>query len=64
VPGRKITRNAARCTKCDSVIESTHRHDFVGCACGAIAVDGGKEYLRRVGDMSAFEERSEYKEIP
>lgn len=43
----KIVRNAARCRKCGDVIESKHRHDFVYCKCGAIAVDGGKDYLRR-----------------
>lgn len=44
-----ITVNKARCRKCGDVIESTHRHDFVSCKCGAIAVDGGRDYLRRVG---------------
>ena len=34
------------------MIVSKHRHNFVTCTCGAISVDGGQEYLRRVGDMS------------
>lgn len=42
----KITRNAARCKKCGDEIESKHRHDFRACKCGAIFVDGGKDYLR------------------
>jgi ribosomal protein S27AE len=44
----KIIRNAARCKKCGDVIESKHRHDFVSCKCGAIAVDGGTDYIRWV----------------
>lgn len=56
----KILTNKAKCLKCGDVIESTHRHDFVQCKCGAIAVDGGREYLRRVGfayeDMSVVVE--------
>lgn len=43
-----IIRNKAQCKACGDIIESVHRHDFKFCKCGAIAVDGGKEYLRRV----------------
>ena len=44
-----IKRNAAKCAKCGTVIESTHRHDFVTHACDGVYffVDGGKSYLRR-----------------
>lgn len=48
-------RNAARCRKCKTYIESTHRHDFVSCNCGAISVDGGNDYHRRVGNPEDFE---------
>ena len=44
-----IVQNAAVCNQCDDFIVSKHRHDFVTCKCGAISVDGGQEYLRRVG---------------
>ena len=47
-----ITRNSVRCRLCGDEIESKHRHDFVGCSCGAVAVDGGHDYLRRVFDSS------------
>ncbi len=47
----RIYKNQVHCLKCDTVIESTHRHDFKFCPCGNIAVDGGREYLRRVGDV-------------
>ena len=30
-----------------------HRHHFVTCTCGSISVDGGQEYLRRVGSLEA-----------
>ena len=45
----KIIRNAIRCKKCGEVIESKSVHDFKFCSCGACAVDGGHEYLRRCG---------------
>lgn len=45
-----IIRNSARCRGCGDEIESRHRHDFVSCTCGAIFVDGGKDYLR-AGDL-------------
>ena len=60
----KIKSNKAQCLKCMDIIESKHRHDFVGCKCGALAVDGGKDYLRRVGDLSinSYKDLSEYEE--
>lgn len=47
-----IIQNAVTCLGCGDFIVSKHRHDFVTCTCGAISVDGGQEYLRRVGDFS------------
>jgi DNA-directed RNA polymerase subunit RPC12/RpoP len=47
-----IIENAVTCMACGDRIFSKHRHDFVNCTCGAVAVDGGQEYLRRVGDFS------------
>jgi hypothetical protein len=54
----KILRNAARCKKCNTIIESKSVHDFVVCKCGAIFVDGGHEYLRRGGILEEIEELS------
>ena len=54
-----IVKNAIRCKKCGDIIESTHRHDFKFCKCGAVAVDGGHDYLRRCGDLNDFEDLSE-----
>lgn len=50
--------NKIRCNKCGDVIESVHRHDFKFCKCGAVAVDGGEGYLRRVGNREDYEELS------
>lgn len=55
----KIIINKIRCKKCGDVIESTYRHDFKFCKCGAVAVDGGKDYLRRCGNREDWEELSE-----
>lgn len=54
----KVIINKIRCKKCGDVIESTSVHDFKFCKCGAVAVDGGHEYLRRIGEPGAWEELS------
>ena len=51
-----ILSNQAECLKCGDAPYSTTRHDFQYCKCGAMAVDGGMEYLRRVGDPSEIDE--------
>lgn len=40
-----------KCGKCGTVIQSMYRHDYVGCACKAIAIDGGNSYTRLVFDI-------------
>lgn len=39
-------KNRAKCKKCESIIESFHRYDYVSCKCGEISVDGGTEYFK------------------
>ena len=56
----KILVNRIKCNKCGEIIESTHRQDFKFCKCGAVAVDGGNDYLRRSGNLENWEELSEY----
>lgn len=55
-----IIRNSIRCNLCGHEIQSRHRHDFRGCRCGNSMVDGGFDYLRRIGsswtDTSILEE--------
>lgn len=62
----RITKNAIRCKHCGDVIESIHVHDYKTCSCGACAVDGGHDYLRR-GFVNSpeedYEELSESEEI-
>lgn len=59
---QKILKNKIRCNKCGDKIESSHRHDFKFGKCGAVAVDGGVDYLRRCGDLKGVTELSEYEE--
>ena len=54
----RIILNRAKCNKCGDIITSYHRHDYVPCKCGAIAVDGGTEYLKRTGELSDATEMS------
>ena len=60
----KIIKNAIQCKQCGEVIESEHVHDFVQCKCGACAVDGGHDYLRRCfRDKDCYIDLSESIEI-
>ena len=43
----KIITNKIKCRKCGDVLESVFTHDLKRCKCGAVEIDGGKEYLRR-----------------
>lgn len=47
--GSKCLINKIQCKKCGDVIESKTVHDYRMCSCGAVAVDGGHDYLRRTG---------------
>lgn len=53
-------KNIAKCAKCDDIIESKFRHDFVRCKCGAIAVDGGNDYIKRSGNPEDFDREFDY----
>ena len=66
----KIVRNRAQCLRCGDIIESKHVHDFQTCKCWGkskgktgIAVDGGLDYLRRVGDPGNYKDLSVTQEI-
>lgn len=47
----KIIINKAQCKKCKDIIESKNINDFKRCSCGSIAVDGGLEYIKRIGNL-------------
>lgn len=34
------------CPECGDRVWSRHRHDWRKCKCGAVFVDGGRDYLR------------------
>ena len=59
---QNILKNRIQCKICGDIIESHNAHDYVECSCGAVAVDGGHDYLRRCGDLEAFIELSEIEE--
>lgn len=61
---QRLTRNAIRCKKCDTVIESKSVHNWVSCPCGACFVDGGLAYSRIGGDPGDWENLSEYANSP
>lgn len=42
-----IILNAISCIKCGDLIVSRTIHDYKACSCGAVAVDGGLEYMKR-----------------
>ena len=46
----KIILNRIQCDYCNEIITSYNTHDFKYCKCNKTAVDGGLEYLKRVGD--------------
>ena len=53
---RTLIQNEVTCGLCGETIYSGHRHDFKYCKCGNVAVDGGLDYIRRVGGV--YSERS------
>lgn len=55
---KKIMSNKVKCKLCGKIIESKYTHDFVTCSCGKVSVDGGHDYLRRLGNLEDFEELS------
>lgn len=59
-----ILSNKARCKKCGEIVESKRRQNLVRCKCGSMAVDGGRDYLKRIGDQENIEELSVFKEEP
>jgi len=58
----KIYENKIQCKKCGNIIGSKTVHQMVWCKCDSVAVDGGKEYLKRTGDDKDIIELSKYEE--
>lgn len=54
----KIISNIIKCKKCGDIIESKSTNDYKRCSCGAVAIDGGKDYLKRIGNEEDYEKMS------
>lgn len=54
----KIISNIIKCKKCGDITESKSTNDYKRCSCGAVAIDGGKDYLKRIGNEEDYEEMS------
>lgn len=50
----RLVKNSAMCLKCKDIITSYTRYDFVTCRCHALSVDGGLDYVRRLGNQADF----------
>lgn len=57
-----IISNKIKCKKCEDIIESKNTNDYKRCSCGAVAIDGCKDYLKRIGNEKDYEELSEIKD--
>ena len=58
----EIISNKIKCKKYGDIIESKSTNDYKKCSCGAVTVDGGKDYLKRIGNEKDYEELSEIKD--
>ena len=54
----EIISNKIKCKKCGDIIESKSANEYKRCSCGAVAIDGGKDYLKRIGNEEDYEEMS------
>lgn len=54
----EIISNKIKCKKCGDIIESKSTNDLKRCSCGAVTVDGGTEYLKRIGNENDYIELS------
>lgn len=44
---KKIIKNAIKCKLCGDIIESTDRHNYVECKCGASSLFTATQLLKR-----------------
>ena len=58
----KIISNKIQCNNCKDIIESNSINDFKYCSCGLVGIDGGHEYLKRIGNEEDYIELSEIEE--
>ena len=60
---KKLIKNKWKCLKCNDIVESKHRHDYVTCKCGEMSIDGGTSYIRLIGDLDMMQDMSEYADV-
>ena len=58
----KIIINKVKCVNCGDILESKTVNDYKRCSCGKIAIDGGHDYLKRIGNEEDYIELSEINE--
>lgn len=46
--------NKIQCKYCKDIIESKECYDLKRCSCGKVAVDGGAEYMRIIGNKDDY----------
>lgn len=51
----RIIVPAVQCNICGDVVYSRTKHDYRSCSCGHVAVDGGFDYFKVVGNEDDFE---------
>lgn len=51
--------NKIQCKNCGDIIELKDRYGFKRCSCGKVAVDGGKEYFKIIGNKEDYIELQE-----
>ena len=56
--GKEIISNKIKCKKCGNIIESKSTNDYKRCLCGTVAIDEGKDYLKRIGNEEDYEDMS------
>lgn len=54
----EIISNKIKCKKCGDNIESKSTNDYKRCSCETVAIDEGKDYLKRIGNEEDYEELS------
>ena len=58
----RIITNKIKCIHCGDTLESKEANDFKRCSCGKVAIDGGHDYLKRIGNEEDYIELSETSE--
>jgi hypothetical protein len=46
---------AIKCKKCNDIIYSRARHDYHGCSCKSIYIDGGFDYIKITGEPGSYD---------